>query len=83
MNDELFERILLQLEPTLAQEFTYAVFHDVNKLIALEIIKEKRVNVYLLMKCQNVNDYNKFSMDANQCHNLGEKEFNLLKEELL
>lgn len=40
MNKELFERVLVQLQPELAQEFGYAVLEDNKKLKALEIIKE-------------------------------------------
>lgn len=40
MNDELFERVLVQLQPELAQELGCAILEDRKKLKAFEIIKE-------------------------------------------
>ncbi|MBO7716019.1 MAG: hypothetical protein J6S85_20815 [Methanobrevibacter sp.] len=57
--------------------------NDEKKLKALEIIKEKQVNVELLMKTESAKDYNKYSSDANKSHNLGQKQYKLLKEVLL
>jgi hypothetical protein len=53
---------------------------DEKKRKALEIIKEKRVDVELLMKTQNAIEYNRFSKNVNQSHNLGQREYDLLKE---
>ena len=52
-----------------------------NKLKALEIIKNKRVNILWFIICNNINEYN------NNVHwenaQLTQEEFNLLKEVLL
>lgn len=56
---------------------------DRKKLKAFEMIKEKRVDIELLMKTQNASDYNKFSKNVNQSHNLGQREFDFLKEVML
>ena len=43
MNNDLFERVLVQLQTELAQEFGHAILEDRKKLKALEIIKKKEV----------------------------------------
>ena len=62
-------------------------YEDVNnvakRLKALEIIKEKKVDVELLMKTENAKDYNKYSKNVNQSHNLGQRQYDFLKEVLL
>ena len=52
-------------------------------LLAMEIIKEKRVDVELLMKTESAKDYNKYSKNVNQSHNLGQRQYDFLKEVLL
>ena len=54
-----------------------------KELKALEIIKEKRVDVELLMKTESAKDYNKYSKNVNQSHNLGQRQYDFLKEVLL
>lgn len=111
MNNDLIERVLIQLQPELAQEFGYAILEDEKKLKeneklrelncklleqkntlreerdkyknALEIIKNKRVDAELLMKTENAKDYNKYSKNVNQSHNLGQRQYDFLKEVLL
>lgn len=51
-----------------------------KKLKALEIIKEKEVNVYLLNCCNNLYEYNNWASDEEQ---LTKEEYELLKEVLL
>ncbi len=53
------------------------------KLKAFEIIKEKEVDVGLLIKSENVKQYNHFSKNVNQSKNLTAREFDVLKGELL
>lgn len=81
MNNDLIERVLIQLQPELAQEFGYAILEDEKKLKALEIIKEKRVNVGLLLRCATVERYNKGI--CYEPRHLTKEEYNLLKEVLL
>ena len=85
MNKELVTRILIQLEPSLAQEFGLAIAKDEKKLKALEIIKKKRVHTRMI---QMVNDeftyldYNKqFAREPSE--DLTQEEYQLSKEVLL
>lgn len=84
MTDELFEKVLVQLEPELAREFGYAMLRDFKKIKALEIIKNKRVNVDFFLDCKSLIEYNNscllFALDS-FC--LTQEEYNLLKEVLL
>ena len=62
------------------------VINDEKKLKALEIIKEKRVDIHNFIYSSNVEEYNKFAMNYNQelCNTLLTlEEFNLLKGVLL
>ena len=56
MNNDLFQRVLIQLEPELAQEFGRAIIEDEKKLKAFEIIKEHKLLNYVLKneKCANM-----------------------------
>lgn len=56
MTDDLIERVLIQLQPELAQEFGYAILEDEKKLKALEIIKKHKLLNYVLKneKCANM-----------------------------
>lgn len=56
MNNDLFERVLIQLQPELAQEFGLAVLEDKKKLKALEIIKNKYVNIQRLSHTESAED---------------------------
>lgn len=86
---EIVEKALERLE-TLEEDFmslTETNMELVQKQVrnqkilnALEIIKNKRVDVELLMKTQNASDYNKYSKTSNPCFNLGQREFDFLKE---
>ena len=58
MNNDLFERVLIQLQPELAQEFALAVLEDKKKLKALEIIKKKDVDIYCIQNSIDIYDYN-------------------------
>lgn len=57
---------------------------DIEKsLKALEIIKEKDVDIYILRKCKTVDEYNsKIVHIVGEIRELTEDEFNLLKETL-
>ena len=46
----------------------------------LEIIKEKRVNVDMLMTVKDVNIYNGFACNSGEYRRLTQEEFDLLKE---
>lgn len=63
--------------------YSNCVIEGAKQKKALEIIKTKQVNVELLMKTKNATDYNKYSKDVNPCHNLGQRQYKLLKEVLL
>lgn len=59
---------------------------DEKKLKALEIIKNKMVDIHNLIYSSNVEEYNKFAMNYNQelCNTLlTQEEYELLKEVLL
>ena len=56
------------------------VLNDFKKLKALEIIKEKGVNLYKLKMCDSVEEYNKL---RNSDLPLSQKEYDILKEVLL
>lgn len=79
MNSELFERVLIQLEPELAQEFGYAILADEKKLKVLEIIKEKDVNPIDIRCCNTVEQYN---VKENGNTPLTKEEFDVVKEAL-
>ena len=72
MNNDLFNRVLIQLEPELAQEFGKTIIEDEKKLKALEIIKEHKLLNYVLKneKCANM-------------YHLSEREKDILKKGLL
>ena len=53
---------------------------NMKKLEALEILKNKGVNVYLLLRCSSAEKYNKGIMDEER--HLNKEEFELLKEVL-
>ena len=50
-----------------------------KELKALEIIKEKRVDVWLLFECDSLNEYN----HNTSSYDLTKKEYDLLKEVLV
>ena len=52
-----------------------------KELKALEIIKEKKVNCYLLINSENLKDYNECVDDTTE-KRLTQEEYDLLKEEL-
>ena len=81
MNKDLIERVLIQLQPELAQEFGYAVLEDRKKLKVLEIIKEKKVDTHCLKNSADVEIYNDHKWS--DCLKLDKNTFNLLKEVLL
>ena len=59
-------------------DFKYEDFERIRKALkALEIIKEKRVNIYLLVPVKRLTDYNKNQYIINE---LTQEEFDLLKE---
>lgn len=75
MNKELITRILIQLEPSLAQEFGLAIAKDEKKLKALEIIKKYRLIIY--------NEIEDAIATKGYVHNLPQDVVDLLKEVLL
>lgn len=72
MSDELFERVLVQLQPELAQEFGHAILEDRKKLKTLESIKE-----YFIL----TSEYGKISFELKK--EIPEDKYALLKEVLL
>ncbi len=86
MNNDLFERVLIQLQPELAQEFGLAVLEDKKKLKALEIIKEKGLHYLEISLIQGNCSYEEYSMECNRgfvdCKSKTKEEYNLLKEVL-
>ena len=80
MNAELFSRIAIQLEPELAQEFGYAILEDKRKLKALEIIKEKNVDVWSLKNCLPELTYEKY-LQVNKIPQFAFSEMDLTQEE--
>ena len=84
MKQDLFERVLIQLHPDLAQEFIFATIEDAKKLKALEIIKEKKVDIATLLieKC-DLKIYNEFVIPSLGELPLTEKEFDLIFEEVI
>lgn len=84
MNRDLFERVVIQLHPDLAQEFMFATIEDEIKLKALEIIKEKPMFPVYVKTYKNafemVVDRPGFSIG--QSVEELQKEFNILKEVL-
>lgn len=82
MNNDLFERVLIQLQPELAQEFGCAILEDRKRLKALEIIKEVVLEDLVFDdKEQEIN----FSFGVSTlCIKIQDKEkYDLLKEVLL
>lgn len=77
MNDELFTKVLIQLEPELAQELGKELISIRTKLKALEIIKKNTtkdgINIDFKKILKWNGDYDEETI----------KEFNLLKEVLL
>ena len=80
MNENLFERVLIQLEPELAQEFENATSRDFEKLLAFQVIKEKLVNVFILKHSPNLETYNDMVEDDRK---LIQEEYDILKKVLL
>lgn len=93
MNNDLFQRVLIQLQPELAQEFGYDILEDAKKLKALDVIKEKEVNVHnfkeILIKQEWA--YEQYLDEENDPNTSGhqfayklltQEEFDLLKEVL-
>ena len=80
MNENLFERVLIQLEPELAQEFVNAESRDFEKLLAFQVIKEKLVNVFILKHSPNLETYNDMVEDDRK---LIQEEYDILKKVLL
>ena len=101
MNKELLDRVLIQLEPELAQEVIQeyeALIREIyryrkiieelmfmnlqkeKKLKALEIIKNKDVNIYWLKASTKKSNYN-LVVGSKQA--LSKREYDLLKEVLL
>ena len=85
MNDDLFQRVLIQLQPELAQEFGLAALEDRKRLKAFEIIKEKQVDIAMILSCESADDYNRWCDTGASWSNehIAQEEFDLLKEELL
>ena len=54
-----------------------------NAVKALEIIKEKQVNVSALLELDNLQQYNDYCDMVGGCKKLTQEEFDLLKEVLL
>ena len=71
MSNDLFERVLIQLQPELAQEFGYAILEDMKKIKALEIIKE----------CFNLNGFDELIPNSKWFES--EEKQDLVKEVLL
>lgn len=80
MNENLFERVLIQLEPELAQEFEDAVSRDFEKLLAFQIIKNNIVNVYFFLHSRDLETYNDMVGDKRK---LIQEEYDILKKVLL
>lgn len=84
MNNDLFQRVLVQLQPELAQEFGLAILEDAKKLKALEIIKEKPETLYLIPTYHNYDAYLELALDIALIEEVySPEEFELLKEVIL
>lgn len=85
MNNDLFQRVLVQLQPELAQEFGQAVIEDVKKLKALEIIKDKPMFPVYIKIYKNAYEMiaDRPGFSVSQSAEELQKEFDLLKEVLL
>ena len=71
----------------IAEGFSYPenieIFNRVEKReIALEIIKEKQVNVSALLELNNLQQYNDYCDMVSGCKKLTKEEYDLLKEVL-
>ena len=85
MSDDLFERVIIQLEPELAQEFGYAILEDRKKLKALEIIIEKDVDIYFFKESLKFPEYAQlmeYNTRSTELIELTQEEYDLLKEAL-
>lgn len=85
MNDELFERVLIQLQPELAQEFGYAILKDKRKLKALEIIKQEVIefgytHLDRLLEEKTYQEYINWCIDEETKEHYNKEQFDLLKE---
>lgn len=81
MNNDLFQRVLIQLQPELAQEFGFAVLEDRKRLRAFEIIKEKPI-VALVDYKHTYEEWLELVDEKDKDLFKNEEEYNLLKEVL-
>lgn len=82
MCKEIIENALKRLEK-IENSNVSVLREDISKqLKAFEIIKEKFVNITILMGCDNLEEYNKHPLTMRKGR-LTQEEFNLLKEVLL
>lgn len=83
MNNDLFQRVLIQLQPELAQEFGKAVIEDTKKLYTFEIIKNAG---FSLEFDESQNEWSLYISNEEQCiliaKGTGIKTYDLLKEAL-
>lgn len=85
MKNDLFERVLIQLQPELAQEFGCAILEDKKKLQALESIKEKVMPLVDLdyEPERKGREYRVYDNELYLYTDLTQEEYELLKEVLL
>ena len=82
MNDDLFQRVLIQLQPELAQEFGLAALEDRKRLKAFEIIKEKPI-VALVDYKYTYEEWLELVDEKDKDLFKNEEEYDLLKEVLI